>query len=405
MLNIDNLKKAINDMQPKSKKFNFYKYPDNVINGPHKVQWFLNCATRSNGKTTAVQRDIILTRLARGEKSIILKHRKEFLKNQYNTSWWTDIVKQCLRKWDIHIEYKSGVYYINEYDKFVDGEGVFDRKEWFKSATKFAYVIPLMQEEQYKSVVETENTTSIVYDEFARTSGSLPQEVERMKSLISTVVRTSGDVQVFMNANIVEPHNPFFMEFGINAYTLEEGKSYTYLADSSNPNSAKVYLDFSKGVAKVSKDLPKVLQLRNNEQALGMNKFAKPINVLNKGDWLLEILENHTDKLTDFYEVEYCCRISIDRRKELNKIGNKYVFDYVDFYIILDKVNCKYYFVEKEDNSIFDEGLRINLNNTYSYIKFADDDIRNDLEIVKKSEFEPITYGSIKLYNILRDIE
>lgn len=405
MLNKENLKNAIKDMQPKNKKFNFYKYPETIINGENSVDWYLNCATRSNGKTTAVQRDVILTRLLKGEKSIILKHRKEFLKNQYNVSWWTDIVKQCLRKWDIHIEYKGGIYYINEYNIFLDDNGILDRKEWFKSSTKFAYVIPLMQEEQYKSVIETENTTSIIYDEFARTSGAIPQEVDRMKSLISTVVRTTGHVQIFMNANIVEPHNPFFMEFGINAYDLEEGHTYTYLADANNPNSAKVYVDFSKGVAKSSKDLPKVLQLKNNDQALGMDKFAKPLNVLDSGDWLLEVLKNHKNKLFDFYEIEYCCRVSIDKGKKLIKVCNKYQFEYIDFYIILDKINNRYYFIEISDDSIHDEGLRMTLHKDYCYIKFADNDIRNDLEIVKKAQFEPITYGSIKLYNILRDIE
>lgn len=404
MLNVENLKNAIKDMEPKSKKFNFYKYPDKIINGESAVDWYLNCATRSNGKTTAVQRDVILTRLAKGEKSIILKHRKEFLKNQYNVSWWTDIVKQTLQKWDIHIEYKGGIYYINEYEIFLDDDGILDRKEWFKSATKFAYVIPLMQEEQYKSVIETENTTSIVYDEFARTSGSIPQEVERMKSLISTVVRTTGHVQIFMNANIVEPHNPFFIEFGINAYDLEEGHTYTYQADINNPDSAIVYVDFSKGVANSSKDLPKVLQLKGNEQALGMNKFTKPLNVLDSGDWLLEILHKHKDKFTEFYEVEYLCRISTDKTKTLTKVGNRYQFDYIDFYIILDKVNQRYYFIELTDNSIHDEGLRLNLHRDFAYIKFNDMDIRNNLEIVKKADFEPITYGSIKLYNILRDI-
>lgn len=404
MLNKENLKKALEEMSPQSKKFNFFQYNDKIINGDNAVDWYINNATRSNGKTTAVQRDVILSRLLKGEKSVIVKKRKEYLKNQYNVSWWTDIVKQKLRKYDIHIEYKSGVYYINEYDRYVDDDGVFDRKEFMKSATKFAYVIPLLQEEQYKSVIETENVTSIIYDEFASSSGSAPQEPERMKSLISTIVRTTGYVQVFLNANIVQPHNPFFQEFGINAFDLREGKQYTYLADEGNPNSAVIYVDFSRGVANDSKDLPKVLQLKDNSQALGQDKFNKPMNVLHRDDWLLWILEKAKDKFNEFYEIQMECRVSIDKDKYLVNIGGEYDFNYLEFYIIYDLINDRYYFIDKNDKTL-DEGLSLYVNKEFEKVKLNDGDIRNNLPMVKQSNFNDVTYGSVSLYMSLRDIE
>lgn len=402
MLNKENLKKALDEMLPRDNRFNFFKYDDNIINGKNAVDWYINNATRSNGKTTAVQRDVILSRLVKGEKSVIVKRRKEFLKNQYNDGWWTDVVKRRLKKYDIHIEYKQGIYYINEYDRFVDDEGVFDKKEFMKSATKFAYVVPLMQEEQFKSVIETENVTSIIYDEFATLEGSHPSEPERMKSLISTVVRTTGHVQVFLNANIVQPHNPFFEEFSINAFDLREGKQYTFLADYSNANSAIIYVDFSKGVTKNSEDLPRVLQLKNNEQALGMDKFAKPLNVLDKDDWLLWILENDENKFNEFYEIQFICRISKDSNKYLNVIGNEYQFDYIEFYIIYDMINDKYYFIDKNENGL-DEGLSISIKKEFEMIKFNDNDIRNNLSIKNQSDFKNITYGSVNLYMNLRE--
>lgn len=402
MLNKENLKKALEEMLPRDKRFNFFKYDENVINGKNAVDWYINNATRSNGKTTAVQRDVILSRLLNGEKSVIVKRRKEFLKKQYNESWWTDIVKQRLRKYDIHIEYKQGIYYINEYDKFTDDAGVFDKKEFMKSATKFAYVVPLMQEEQFKSVIETENVTSIIYDEFATLEGSHPSEPDRMKSLISTVVRTTGHVQVFLNANIVQPHNPFFEEFGINAFDLREGKQYTFLADYKNKNSAVIYVDFSKGVTKNSEELPRVLQLKNNEQALGMDKFANPLSVIDKNDWLLWILENEKNKFNEFYEIQFICRISKDKNKYLNTIGNEYQFDYIEFYIIYDLINDKYYFIDKNENGL-GEGLSINVKKNFEIVKFNDNDIRNNLPIKHQSDFNNITYGSVSLYQNLRE--
>lgn len=404
MLNKDNLRKAIDEMQPKSKRFNFFKYDDEIINGKNKVDWYINNATRSNGKTTAVQRDVILSRLLNNEKSVIVKPRKEFIKNQYNVSWWTDIVKQKLRMYDIHIEYKTGIYYINEYARYLDDEGVFDKKEFMKSATKFAYVIPLMQEEQYKSVIETENVTSIVYDEFARVNGSFPGEPEHMKSLISTIVRTTGHVQVFLNANIVQPHNPFFEEFGINAFDLREGKSYTFLADYNNKNSAVIYVDFSKGVANDSSDLPRVLQLKNNNQALGMDKFAKPLNVLDTDDWLLFVLNNDKSKFNKFYEIQYECRVSMNDEKSLNLIGNEYQFNYIEFYIIYDIINDRYYFIDKSEKQL-QEGLSMYLDKNFEQVKLNDNDIRNNLPIVNISDFKDVTYGSVGLYTNLREYQ
>lgn len=404
MLNKDNLRKAIDEMQPKSKRFNFFKYDEEIINGKNKVDWYINNATRSNGKTTAVQRDVILSRLLNGEKSVIVKPRKEFIKNQYNVSWWTGIVKQKLRMYDIHIEYKTGIYYINEYARYLDDEGVFDKKEFMKSATKFAYVIPLAQEEQYKSVIETENVTSIVYDEFARVNGSFPGEPEHMKSLISTIVRTTGHVQVFLNANIVQPHNPFFEEFGINAFDLREGKSYTFLADYSNKNSAVIYVDFSKGVANDSSDLPRVLQLKNNNQALGMDKFAKPLNVLDTDDWLLFVLNNDKSKFNKFYEIQYECRVSMNDEKSLNLIGSEYQFNYIEFYIIYDLINDRYYFIDKTEKQL-QEGLSMYLDKNFERVKLNDNDIRNNLPIVNISDFKDVTYGSVGLYTNLREYQ
>lgn len=402
MLNKENLKKALAEMNPKSKKFNFFKYDDEIINGKNAVDWYINNATRSNGKTTAVQRDVILARVLNREKSVIIKKRKELLKNQFNESWWTEIVQKCLRKYDIHIEYKGGVYYINEYERYLDDDGIFDRKEFLKSATRFAYVVPLLQEEQYKSVVETENVTSIVYDEFASLSDASQIEPEKMKSLISTIVRTTGHVQVFMNANIIQPHNPFFNEFGINAFDLREGNQYTYLADPDNPNSAVIYVDFSKGVAQDSKDLPKVLQLKNNSQALGQDRFNTPTNVLTREDWLLWILENRKNQFNEFYEIQQVCRVSIDKDKYLVNIGGEYDFNYLEFYIIYDLVNDKYYFIEKSDK-IIDEGLSIFTNENFELVKLNDGDLRNKLPIISKKDFGNVTYGSVSLYMNLRD--
>lgn len=401
MLNLENLKKAIEDMNPDTKKYNFYKWDMEIIN---TYDWFINIATRSNGKTTAVQRDVILNGLIKGKKSIIAKPRKDFLKTQYNENWFTELVVKTLRKYDLHIEYKRGVYYINEYEVFLNDDGEFDKSKWFKSATRFAYVIPIKQQQDYKSVIDTENVEYVIYDEFAREDHIPIKEVEDFKSLLSTVARVSNNVKVFFNGNLVQPYNPFFLEFGINVYDMEEGHTYSFLADEENPNSARIFVDFSKGVANDSKDLPKILQLKNNLQALGMNKFQKPINVLDKADWLLEVLKNHKEKFEEFYEIQFEVHLSIDEEKELIKIGSEYDFERCIFLIIYDKINDKYYFIEKNKKSI-DEGLTLFINEDFEKIKFNDNDIRNNLPIFKKSDFKDITYGSINLFNILREYQ
>ena len=116
MLYKENLKKALKDLnaykKKKKQKYNFYSF-DNVLKN-YNFDIFFTIGTRSTGKTTALQRDIILQDfLDHNYQFVKLCRYKEERKNEYQAEWFSSIIMETLHRFDIHIEYKTGKYCIN----------------------------------------------------------------------------------------------------------------------------------------------------------------------------------------------------------------------------------------------------------------------------------------------------
>lgn len=402
MINKGNLKKALEELNAfkkrKNQKYNFHSF-DTLKN--YEYDFLFTVGTRSNGKTTSIQRDIILEDFYNNNAQFIkLCRYKDELKAIHQKQWFTEINIETLHKYDIHIEYRGNTYYINEYKKYIkDGELLIS--EFCKSGEVLGKVIPIMRQQNYKSI-NYEKVNNIIFDEFALQNdyGYSIDEVDNFKSLLSTIVRIREDIKVYFIGNVLTPYNPYFKMFGIDAMKLKAGNTYTFIDNSQYDEPCVVLLEFTKSVTNKASDLPRLLRLPDNAQVTGLDAYELPAKVINSDDWLLVALEDY-DAFNEHYTIKYKFVTSVDYTKKLKKIGDKYQFEFIEYVAIYDNYNNKVYLVRTDVDKL-SHGVYINVKDDLPIYKLADDDIRNHYPIfnISKLKNREVVFGDVELYKI-----
>lgn len=405
MINKENLKKALNELNSfkkrKNQKYNFHSF-DGLKK--YEYDFLFTVGTRSNGKTTSVQRDVILEDFYNENAQFIkLCRYKDELKAIHQKQWFTEINIETLHKYDIHIEYRGNTYYINEYKKYIkDGELLIS--EFCKSGEVLGKVIPIMRQQNYKSI-NYEKVNNIIFDEFALQNdyGYSIDEVDNFKSLLSTIVRIREDIKVYFIGNVLTPYNPYFQMFGIDAMKLKAGNTYTFIDNSQYEEPCVVLLEFTKSVTNKVTDIPRLLRLPDNAQVTGLDAYELPRQVIGSNDWLLIALEN-VDIFNEHYYYGYRFITSIDDTINFKKVNNEYQFEHIEYVSVHDIFNDKIYLI-RTDIDKKSHGLYISVIDDLPTYKLADDDIRNHYPIFDISKFrnKDIIFGDVELYRILRE--
>ena len=405
MINKENLKNALDELnrfkKRKNQKYNFHSF-DGLKK--YEYDFLFTVGTRSNGKTTSIQRDIILEDFYNDNAQFIkLCRYKDELKAIHQKQWFTEINIETLHKYDIHIEYRGNTYYINEHKKYIkDGELLVN--EFCKSGEVLGKVIPIMRQQNYKSI-NYEKVNNIIFDEFALQNdyGYSIDEVDNFKSLLSTIVRIREDIKVYFIGNVLTPYNPYFQMFGIDAMKLKAGNTYTFIDNSQYDEPCVVLLEFTKSVTNKVTDIPRLLRLPDNAQVTGLDAYELPKQVIGSNDWLLIALEN-VDIFNEHYYYGYRFITSIDESITFKKVNNEYQFEHIEYVSVHDIFNNKIYLI-RTDIDKNSHGLYISIIDDLPTYKLADDDIRNHYPIFDISKFrnKDIIFGDVELYKILRE--
>lgn len=358
---------------------------------------------RSNGKTTAFQRDVALENY--------LKNKEQFVKIVRTTDdtvallneKWIDVtVNERLKERGLVYCYYKKTYYIGKIEDYND-YGV--KKFCEKFADIWGYVIPLSQQSRYKSS-DRSKVTSIVFDEFAVDNIYLylPNEIDNLMSLISTIIRSRDDVKVFFIGNALNIKNPYFDYFGIDATKLKSGNVYSFKQKGDEFNEyASVGLDFVEMIYNEESDIPRLLRVTGNTQATTLDKYALPHNVITKNDWLYRALKNH--KFNEYYYVKNTIAWCKDDDVDEENIK----FDRHPSFIVVLEIIYKYddsirYFIK---NNIVDEyGLTLNMPAKKPNVVVGKD-IRLKLPLYKLDVLYKSNYilGTTDLIDMLEDME
>lgn len=167
---------------------------------------------RSNGKTTALLRDILKDFHETGGKGAVIRQMQEDIIGHKGASLFNAIVAGDMvseltdGNWS-GVKYKNRAYFLSKVDK--NGETVV-------MAEPFCYIFALSQANHYKSN-SYPGIHTIVFDEFMNAAKIyLVDEVQLFLNMVSTIVREKDVAKIFLIANTVSWNSPYFKKFGLN---------------------------------------------------------------------------------------------------------------------------------------------------------------------------------------------
>lgn len=281
-------------------KKKYYSYKNGILQ--HDFDYNFIVGGRSNGKTTGYQLEVALPNYLNDKEQFVkIVRTNDDTANLLNEDWIDINVKNKLKSKGLTYVYYRKTFYIGLIKDYED----YGLKKFVQEkADVWGYVIPLSQQARYKSS-DRSKVSTIVFDEFAIADEYmyLPNEVEQLMSLISTIIRSRDNVKVFFIGNALSLKNPYFDYFGIDASKLKSGNIYSF-AQCGNEfkEYAKVGLDFVEMIYSNETDIPKLLRVSGNAQATTLDRYVLPNNIIKSNDWLYYCLKNK--KFNDYYYIK-----------------------------------------------------------------------------------------------------
>lgn len=281
-------------------KKKYYSYKNGILQ--HDFDYNFIVGGRSNGKTTGYQSEIALPNyLNNKEQFVKIVRTNDDTVPLLNEDWIDVNVKNKLKDKGLTYVYYRKTFYIGTIKDYED----YGLKKFVQEkADVWGYVIPLSQQARYKSS-DRSKVSTIVFDEFAIAEEYmyLPNEVEQLMSLISTIIRSRDNVKVFFIGNALSLKNPYFDYFGIDASKLKSGNIYSFAQCGDEfKEYAKVGLDFVEMIYSNESDIPKLLRVSGNAQATTLDRYVLPSNIIKQDDWLYICLKNN--KFNDYYYIK-----------------------------------------------------------------------------------------------------
>ena len=281
-------------------KKKYYSYKNGILQ--HDFDYNFIVGGRSNGKTTGYQLEVALPNYLNDKEQFVkIVRTNDDTVPLLNEDWIDVNVKNKLKSKGLTYVYYRKTFYIGsikDYEYYGLKKFVQDK------ADVWGYVIPLSQQARYKSS-DRSKVSTIVFDEFAIAEEYmyLPNEVEQLMSLISTIIRSRDNVKVFFIGNALSLKNPYFDYFGIDASKLKSGNIYSFAQCGDEfKEYAKVGLDFVEMIYSDESDIPKLLRVSGNAQATTLDRYVLPNNIIKNNDWLYYCLKNK--KFNDYYYIK-----------------------------------------------------------------------------------------------------
>lgn len=281
-------------------KKKYYSYKNGILQ--HDFDYNFIVGGRSNGKTTGYQLEVALPNYLNDKEQFVkIVRTNDDTVPLLNEDWIDVNVKNKLKNKGLTYVYYRKTFYIGLIKDYED----YGLKKFVQEkADVWGYVIPLSQQARYKSS-DRSKVSTIVFDEFAIVDEYmyLPNEVEQLMSLISTIIRSRDNVKVFFIGNALSLKNPYFDYFGIDASKLKSGNIYSFAQCGDEfKEYAKVGLDFVEMIYSNESDIPKLLRVSGNAQATTLDRYVLPNNIIKTNDWLYYCLKNK--KFNDYYYIK-----------------------------------------------------------------------------------------------------
>ena len=212
---------AINDFITSKKVRNHIK--------KYKPQYATILGMRSNGKSSGVKSFCFEEWQNHKHKFVYMRRYDDDIKNWKVERYFKNVpgfdVRKMTNNPDAFISSKNGELWLCEH-VLVNG----DLKT--KYIESIGYIVCLNKDENYKSL-NFPDAKYIIFEEFVTTRSYLPNEVQKLFSLVSTILRLEDGV-VFLVANTISDINPYFRYFEFrDVWKQPIGTVDTYINDGT----------------------------------------------------------------------------------------------------------------------------------------------------------------------------
>lgn len=197
---------------------------------------------RSNGKTYAVLMEALIRAILHGEKTAYIRRFEEDFRGRRGQTLFASfegpggfIDYATEGKWTATYYYGMK-WYFARYD---------DEGKRVVSKEPFAYAFSLSSEQHDKSTSYPE-VTLCVFDEFITRGFYLKDEFVAFMNVLSTIIRSRDNVEIYMLGNTVNRYCPYFDEMGLkHVKNMKDGTIDTYTYGKSDLTVSVEYCENS----------------------------------------------------------------------------------------------------------------------------------------------------------------
>ena len=220
---------------------------NNIHRACPNATYYMIFGERSNGKTYAVIEKAMIDFVKTGKQFAIIRRWSEDIKGSKGASMLDNLI--CNQK---------GVNTVKKLTKGKFDAIVYRSRQWFLAYMDpelnkmildnkpCAYAFALTEYEHYKGNSYPKVKT-ILFDEFMTKESYIPDEFINFNQVLSTIIRSSDDVTIYMCANTVSLYCPYFKEMGItNVRRMKPGDIDLYNYGNSELKVAVEYTEAEK---------------------------------------------------------------------------------------------------------------------------------------------------------------
>lgn len=185
------------------------------------AEWNICISARSIGKSYAGKMNAIDNFIASGKGVAIIKRYQDDIKTDFMTSYWSDMYDYFYEK--AHVIWRDfETFGIIPWRGDWNVYGFKDNEKTLLGCLGHAFAINLSG--RYKSQTYPDINLVIVEEFIPEDHKVLPNEFDKLLSIISTIRRQKENFKIYLWANALDPNCDFFHEMKIDPNVLKQGE-------------------------------------------------------------------------------------------------------------------------------------------------------------------------------------
>lgn len=317
------------------------------------VQYYMIYGERSNGKSYAVDKEMLDNFFTKGEEFVICKRYDEDMKTKVCSTMLTPLDDYISDTYDYKMKYYQGRWWAYPNDS--DGKMV--------DCVTMGYSLAINQSDRIKGS-QFPKVTTILFEEFMSQSATyLPDEVNLFLNVVSTITRYRTNVKIYLLGNAISKHSPYSEALGIRLHRLNKGEIVTQEYKDKKGRRTKFAIERTENVDVFDND--------ENINKIVYNVFGNSGvgNMITTGDF-----ETHNYNLTicgvtfdeSINELTYG-KYKIVNRKDRTNILIKYEDYFYSVYRVINGDEIVFAFREIEHHTINPKHYNYIINNKTYY--------------------------------------